>query len=304
MVRRFAGLLSVLAVIAGACGGQVTPTLTDPKDILVRSVESLQDAGTFHVDGTVAGSVGLGLVGGAGLGPVGSEGSQAGGDGDGLGAAGGAGGARLDLSGTTIQGDIDVAGRRAHLTLAAPALFGTGADLIVVDGNTYTKVIGPLGAGGKYRRQAANAVGPAAGDPQVVIAQLRASLERLTTPPTKDADVRCGDADCYHVTLQLSASDLGVLGGLTSQLPGLASPDVATPSAGLGSEIPGLGPKLPSASGTGTLDIWTRKDDLRPVKAVVAFDSGGQGSGTVTLELSGFGAPVSIQAPPADEVDG
>lgn len=252
MTRRLAGLLVAAAAVFAACGSSSTGGLTDPKDILVRSVDAIQAAKTFHLTGEVTGKVSVDMSG---------KGS----------------GVALDLSGTTIQGDVDLDARKAHVTLGAPALFGAGADVIVADGVTYTRVTGPISRTNKYTKQASSALGMPA-NPQEAIDDLKAGLGKLTTPPTKDPDESCGSADCYHLTLKVDSSDLGSIGGLASAVPGV--------------------------SGAGTVDLWVRKDNLQPAKIVVAMDAGGQGSGSVTLLLSAFGSRVTIQAPPADQVEG
>jgi hypothetical protein len=56
-------------------------------------------------------------------------------------------------------------------------------------------------------------------------------------------------------------------------------------------------------SGTGdlTVDVWTRKNDLRPAKVALAVTSPDIGTVTTTLEFKYDGA-VSVDAPPADQI--
>ena len=258
MARRLASLLVVALVALSACGSPSTGGLTDPKDILVKSVDAIQAAKTFALTGEVSGKVHVDFSG---------RGS----------------GAALDLAGTTIQGAVDLEGGTAHVTLGAPALFGVGADVIVAGGVTYTRVTGPISRTNKYTKQASSAMGLPA-DPKQAVADLKAGLDKLTTPPTKDADESCGGTDCYRLTLKVASSDLGSISSLGS--------------------IGGAASGAPGVSGAGTVDLWVRKDNLRPVKIVVALDAGGQGSGSVTLVLSNFGAPVAILAPPPDQIEG
>jgi hypothetical protein len=61
--------------------------------------------------------------------------------------------------------------------------------------------------------------------------------------------------------------------------------------------------KLPKL-GTVPADVWINDDD-RVVKMHMTIDAGAFGAGTgtaeMTMEITGFGVPVDVQAPPADE---
>ncbi|HEY6057349.1 MAG TPA: LppX_LprAFG lipoprotein, partial [Candidatus Limnocylindrales bacterium] len=209
----------------------------------------LQSVKSFQMKATVSGKVNIDLTGQGGAGA-------------------------LDLAGTTANGDVDIANKKAHISFDAPALLGTGADIIVVDQVSYVKISGPFGSGDKYQKQESTSdPTDLASDPQKAIADLKAGLDKLSTPPTKGADERCGDKDCYKVTLKLAASDLG----------------------GLASSVPGV-------SGDGTIDVWVHKDDLRPAKLQIGVNAGDQGAVTITLELTNYDGSVSIQAPPADQI--
>jgi outer membrane lipoprotein-sorting protein len=256
MPRRLASLLAALAVVtslvAAACSSTPSaPALSDPKEILSQSVAALATAKTFHLKAAVAGSIPLDMTGSGTASP-------------------------LDLEGTTLEGDMDVAGKKAHLTFAAPALLTTG-EVILVDDTTYTKIslMGP-----KFSKTAGttgDAEVPT--DPAKVITDVKAALDKLPTPPTKNADVKCADTDCYSVTIALTSQDLGTLGGDLGALPS-------------------------GTAGAGTIELWVRKNDLRPTRVVVTADAGAQGKLTVTLDITNYDASVSIVAPPADQVAG
>ncbi len=179
------------------------------------------------------------------------------------------GGQPLDISGTTLDGAFDVANQRARLTFSVPMLLNTTGELLVVDKVAYLKV-SLLGT--KYQKfdasQAPNGL-EVPTDPQAGLDELRAGLDGLKTPPEKLANERCGDADCYHVRVAL---------------------DPATTNLG-------------NQGGKGTLDVWVRTNDLRPAKVTLAADEGSKGSVTVGVELFGYDEAVSIEAPPADQVE-
>ena len=105
-----------------------------------------------------------------------------------------------------------------------------------------------------------------------MIAKLRAELDKLPAP-VKLADEKLGDQDCYHVQEKVASTDLpqasGVLGG---------------------------------ASGTLTVDVWTRKSDYRPARFMIAVDGGTAGAGTITVDLSAYDAAVAIAPPAADQI--
>src|SRR6185312_9920756 len=104
------------------------------------------------------------------------------------------------------------------------------------------------------------------------IDELNKFLNQPGVAPTKQADEKCGDKDCYHVSLNLTSDQLS---GVTS---------------GLGSAAP---------SGTGTVDVWVQKTDMRPAKLTIAANAGDQGTVNVTTTLSNYDQPVTIN-PPAD----
>jgi hypothetical protein len=254
--RRLLLALSSAALVAlSACSSTpAAPALTDPKEILTKAAENVQAAKSVHFKADISGNLALDLTG---------SGS----------------GGRLDLAGTTVDGDIDIAGGNAKASISAPALFNLTGDAIVVGTDTYLRL---SLLGDKYQKSS-NATGDTLGaisDPKKTIADLQKSLDSLPTPPVKQPDEKCGDKDCYRITIAVPNTNVGgALGGAL-----------------------GGGSAAPSVSGSGTADIWVTKDDLKPAKLAISADGGGQGKLTVTLELTDWDAPVSIGAPPADQV--
>jgi hypothetical protein len=250
MPRRLLALLALVATVAVlACNSTpAAPALTDPKEILVKSIESLANIKTATIKGTFGGSVNAAEMG------------------------------NFDLSTVKIDLALDVPAKKTRITVDAPTLMGTNVDLIVADGNVYMKVVGPMAAflgadaSGKYTKTAADtgSVPDEASDPTKAIAELRAGLDKLPKAPSKLADERCGDQDCYHVQIALTGADLATLGG--------------------GSDI-----------GNVSFDVWTRKNDLRPAKITFAVDAGTQGNVTGTFDIT-YDQGVNISAPSADQV--
>jgi len=250
LVERAADLGLVASLALGACGGEPAASpISDPTEILTKSLDAAAAAQSVHVKGEIAGSVALDLTGQGG-------------------------GAPLDLTGTTIEADVDLADGNLQASFSAPSLFALSGELIALGQDSYLKI---SLLGDKYQKSTSTADSPtgALRDPQGAIADLKTSLDELPTPPTKAPDEKCGDADCYRVTVDVPTTDVGgALGGV-------------------------LGSAAPDVSGSGTVDVWVRKDDLLPAKVAITADGGAEGTITVTLELTRWDEPVSISAPPA-----
>jgi hypothetical protein len=261
MPRRLAPLVALLAVLAiGACNAApATPALTDPKDILAKTVLSLKDVKTVDAKGELTGSFS-------------------------------ASGTSIDLKGTTFEIQADVPGKKVKASASVSALLNTSAEAIFVDQALYYKILGPLAAQfgadptGKYKKIDAPMASPGASgdvtDPQKASDDLRAQLDKLPSPPTKGANEKIGDQDCYHVTLKVTSDELKTM----------------NPAAG-SFAIPGIG----SVTGELTVDVWSRTNDLRPAKVAVAVNTGTMGTFTLTFNLS-YDSSLSIAAPAADQI--
>ncbi|MDP9482863.1 MAG: hypothetical protein M3P84_06535, partial [Chloroflexota bacterium] len=259
MPRRILFILVLAATIVAACGGSPTaPALTDPKDILLHAASSLQTTRTVHLKVTLAGKLDTGLITGK---PT---------------------GARVDLAGSTLEGDVDIAGREMKLSASVPALLGLSGELLVDAGTVYvrTSLTGPkfqkLDPNAIFGGQPLPSLPPAASpDPSAVaamIATLKAQLDQLPAP-VKLADEKIGDQDCYHVQAKVTSADVPQASGVMGDL-----------------------------SGAMTIDVWTRKSDYRPARLVIAVDGGTSGTATITVDLTGYDAAVTVDPPPADQL--
>jgi hypothetical protein len=271
MPRRILSILAVAAIALAACSGgsAAKPALTDPKVILTDSTASLQNLKSVHFNVAVAGSIDAGGLTGALTGDGGSP-------------APSTAPTMLDLTGTTISGDIDVTNKNGQVAVSVPALLAFSANVIVVDGVAYIK--SSLGDT-KYAKLDLSSLTsalpipslPALGSPDpaqasAVISAIQAELAKLPAP-TQLADETVNGQDCYHVQ------------------------EVVPSSA-----IPGSSDVLNGASGTLTVDLWTQKADLRPSRLVIVVDGGTAGKLTLTVDLTAYDAAVTIAAPPADQV--
>lgn len=269
MPRRMLSLLAAAAILIAACGGGTAATAapTDPGAILAAAASSLKDVKTVHVKVAVSGSIDTsGLLGG---GAASSAPTTSG------------SGSSLDLSGTTIEGDIDVVNSAAQVTATVPALLNLTASVVAVGGTAYikTSLTGP-----QYEKLDTSALAsglpipslPAAGSPgaeaSAILSDLQAALAKLPAP-TQLPDETVNGQDCHHIQLAVSSADLPLASGA-----------------------------LNGASGSATVDVWTQKSDGRPSRLVVAVDGGAQGNLTFTIDLTNYDAALTIAAPPADQI--
>lgn len=257
MTRRFALIVAAIAsttslVLAACSPAPAAPALSDPKEILVQTVTSLKDVKTLEFTGSLTGTLNSPELGGS-----------------------------LDLSSTKISGALDIPNKKAKFNVDAPSIMGTKVDALLLDTTAYYKIDGLLssmagGTPGKYTKVPVPAdAGTAANDPAEIakaIDELKQGLDKLPSPPTKGADEKCGDQDCYHVTLKMTADDLKKL----------------DPMAG-------------SVDGEFSLDIWSRKSDVRPAKIAITVTSAETGTIGLTFEFK-YDVSVSVDAPPADQV--
>jgi hypothetical protein len=248
---------SVLAVVA-ACGGgaPAASPLSDPVDILVQSVQSLNGVKSFRADVGVSGSVNIDMMG------TGSP--QA-----------------VPLDGTTAQADVDVENKNAKATFqAGPALLNISGEAIQIGNTSYlkTSLSGPLFQ--KSESAEAGAVEGATDMSDEDIAQLREQLPKPEVAPTKGDDVACGDKQCYQVSIELTSEELQ---SLSDELPTEEVPtDVSNANVNVTFQI--------------------EKDTLRPAGIDITADMGSEGNLTVNIDFSNWDEPVTIEAPPADQV--
>ena len=254
MIRRpNLALLTVatIAFVAAACGTTPSgPALTDPREIVTAALTSTENAKSVHLATVVDGEATVAM-------PI-----------------GGGTGTPLDLTGTTASADIDFVAPAAHATFALKAGLTINGEVIAVDGKTYLKssLTGPL-----YEESAA---GASLFDPSLV-GDLIDNLGDLLLQPgldlVKGDDVACGSKQCYTVSAEVTADDLG------------------------GTALTGLPVNL--AGATLKVTILVEKDlpyHLAGITAVLSQPDGA--TLTVDVTASKWDEPVTITAPPADQV--
>jgi putative cofactor-binding repeat protein len=254
MIRRPHGVflsLAFVAVMVTACGATPTgPELTDPKAIVTAALTSTRAAKSVHLALTANGEATVAL-------PI-----------------GGGTGTPLDLTGTTASADVDFVKPAAHATFALKAGLTLNGEAIAVDGKTYlkTSLTGPL-----YQESAA---GEGLFDASIIgnlIDNLGEILLKSDVTLVKGDDVACGSKQCYTVSADLSADDLGATGltGLPVNLQGATVKVTARVEKDLPYHLAGVTAVLSQPDG----------------KAL-----------TVDVTASKWDEPVTITAPPADQV--
>ncbi len=266
MIRRLVAPLafaaSVAVLIAACSGGATASPLSEPKDILAAAAKATQGAKSFHLDATVDGSITADLTG---------SGS----------------GAPINLSGTTATADVDIANSAAHATFTAPSLFGLSGEAIAVGGKAYLKT---TLTGDQYQvtdtGSLTSQLPMGSADPNAspmasdMVSGLTDALSQPGVDPVKGPDVACGSKQCYTVTINLTPEEIAALGA----------------DAGATS--------LPIDTSDATIDIafQVEKDTNYLAGVNLGVTSAKQGNLKIALTFSKWNEPVTVTAPPADQV--
>ena len=248
------GLLVGVAVVLTACGGPSLPALTDPTEIVTAGLDSTEGARTVHLEITLDGEIDADLTG------VGGTGTG------------------IPLTGTTASADVDMAGGKAHATLAVPALLNLNADLIQIGETTYLK---SSFGGPQYEiMQATDELPVDPTDASGIFDDVGDLLTAEGVDPVKGDDVECGGRQCYTVMIELTPDELAALGG------------------GAVTELIPMDIGMASVAFTIRVEKDTRR--LAGINSVVSL--GDQGSLTLDVAFSKWDQPVDISPPPPDQV--
>lgn len=237
-------LLMTFALLLAACGVGSGPSLSDPKEILTKAVAAIQAAKSVHLEATVDGTFSADLTG------TGQS-------------------SAMNLAGTTLTADLDIAAGNAHVSAGVPALLGLTADIIILGQDTYLKA---SLTGEKYKKSATSTTQPA--DPAAALKEVTAFLENPAVTPVKKADAACGSKSCYQIEISMSSTDLA------SFLPSDTVQDA-----------------------TIVATMLIEKDTLYPVSATLGLKGSSVGDLTLTIVLKDWDKSVTISAPPADQVE-
>ena len=186
-------------------------------------------------------------------------------------------GTPIDLTGASIVGDVDLANAAAKATFQIPNLLNLSGEVIVVDGTTYLRT---SLTGAKYRVTDAGSLPLDPTTLRGVIHSLGTLLALPGVTPVKGADIACGTKTCYSVTVDLTAAQLAALAGaqldsLPIHLAGASLALTVLVEQDLPNHLAGLNAVITQADGTAL---------------------------TIDLRCSNWDQPVTIAAPPADQV--
>lgn len=247
MLRRIAPALAAVTLLLAACGG-AGPALTDPREIVTQGLEATAELTSVHLLLTIDGTASISELGGG----------------------------EMSLSGTRLEGDVDIENQQGHLTFAVPPLMGFTGEVIQIGGESYMKTSLTGATWSKSEVSEGDPVAEAM-DPTEQLEEVRAFLDEEGVELEKLDETDCGDRTCYAVRLTIPAAVMADAAEGTDVDPAL-----------LGDEL--------------VLDLLFDREEmwLAGVSTVVSAESVGEL--TLTLTLSGFNDPVEVEAPPADEV--
>jgi hypothetical protein len=192
-------------------------------------------------------------------------------------------GAPISIRGTTASADVDLAGGDARATFAAPGLLGLAGELIAAGGTVYLK---STLSGPQFQVVATGDDLPGASpDRTTLLTGLTDFLAQPGLDPVKGDDVPCGTGTCYVVTVQLTADELAALGVDALPIP-----------SGLPIPLPDL---TDAAIG---LTIRVDQASTRLAGLTAAMDLADAGNVTAEFTFTKWDEPVSIEAPPPDQV--
>lgn len=261
MLRRLAPVLVVMLAVLAACQGP--PAYGDPTDIITQGLNATADLKSFHLSLAVDGTVSMPDSGGT-----------------------------FSLTGTTLEGDVDVEGEQVHLTFAVPALLSLSGELLLIGQDLYVKT---SLTGTKWSHQDLGGVIPGASaaaspDIQSVIDNAGDFLLKDGVETTKMDDVACGDRQCYHVQVSIPP-DLMTEHGADASPGEDASPDAVAsldPAAIFGDAL--------------VLDLLFDRQNLWLTEVSTSIDSETVGTFSATITFSAFDEAVTLSPPPSADV--
>jgi hypothetical protein len=276
------GSVAPAGSMAAGVSAPATVNPQDPSSIISGVINGTTDVKSFHIKLTVNGTIKAAALASAGS------------------AAGGLGGALkgdIKLDGTAIEGDVDVANQAGHITFNVPPLAALGnlpltGDLILVSNTLYYKV-SLLGT--KYTKMDLGSIGdslgalssslpvavPSAGASAAIadqISQMRQALKDAGVTVTLVGVDKIGGKDASHINVSVPLDKLN-------------SAIAAQASAG-----PAM--KIDSAA----VDLWVYTDSNRLAQAEIKGASSTLGNLDIVLTISNYDQPVTVAAPPADQI--
>lgn len=249
MLRRLAPVLLAMVAVLVAC--QSTPAYTDPTDIITKGLEATTSLKSFHMSLALDGTFKMSPTGGT-----------------------------VNLGSTSLDADVDISAKQAHLSFAVPALLGVTGDVILIGKDLWVKT--SMG-GDKYSHMSSNITGvsfqpSASPDTAAMVKQVKDFLAKDGVVTKKLADVACGDRQCYQVSVSIPSSLMKDAGSVASLDPSTVFGDALVLNLLFDRE-----------------KLW-----LTSVSTDVASDK--LGTFSVTLNFSKFDEAVTVSPPPDAQV--
>lgn len=257
---------AIMGLVAAGCGGSsgtpTPPPISDPMEIITRSLDEVQKSTSLHVRVTVDGSLDM-----SGLGEI----------------TGGLSG-NIKLSGTYLEGDVDVTNQALDFKFGVPALLALSGRIIVVDGYSYTQI---SLQGDKYAKSEAGENLPvdlpspgasASGEIAAAVDEIKKQLDEAGLEATLESDAKVDGKDCYHISIEIPAEKLDELMGEAA---------AAAPSV-----------KIEDAQ----LDYYVYKDDLRPAKITASGRADLTGQASLEVVITKYDQKVDIKAPDPSQI--
>ncbi len=238
-----------MVAVLVAC--QSTPALTDPTDIITNGLEATTSVKSFHMSLALDGKFKMSPTGGT-----------------------------VDLSSTSLDADIDINGKQAHLTFAVPALLGISGDVVLHRQGPRSR----RAWAGKVLDMSSDVVGSfepsASPDTAAMIKQVKDFLAKDGVETKKLADVACGDR---HGSYQVSVSIPSSL--MKDEAGAVASMD---PSTIFGDAL--------------VLNLLFDREKLWLTEVSTDVASDTMGTFSVTLSFDNFDEDVTVSPPPDAQV--
>ena len=247
MLRRFAPVMVVMLAVLAAC--QSTPALTNPTDVITQGLDATSKLKSLHASVALSGTFTM----------PGSGGS-------------------FKIDSTSLEADVDIGAKNAHLTFAVPAFLGLTGEVLVIGQDLYVKT---SMTGDKWSHQTNTLTGspsPSASfDTASMIKDLKDFLAKDGVKTTKLADVDCGDRKCYQVSVSIPPNQMG-LGAVASMDPSTIFGDALV------------------------LNLLFDRDKLWLTEISTEVASDTIGTFSATLSFSKFDEDVTLSPPPSADV--